>query len=147
MAEVQFNDAFYEVEASRWLKGAGAVLVTTSFTKCNTKAGIQHRLNLHARLKDGNIHQASVWPRNFVTDADATALAQPISDVLLRFGRKVTEEIDPETGETIEVESYGEPKWVACKTAAGWITPQGDKVPFVGDTEPDDAADADAAEE
>ena len=143
MAEVKYNEAYYEVEASRWIGGADASIAWVSFAPRNTESGLQHLAQLHCRFAaDQTIHTCDVWPRDLLTKADLEALSKlNVVDVFLRFGRKPKLDAkgnpvvvkDPKTGkETWDyTDEYGQPKWVALITDSGEVfTANGGAVPF-----------------
>ena len=144
--KVEFDDNFYEIEASRWLKQASAKMSRISFTECKTKSGTQFRANLHARLNgEDEILTAPVWPRDLGTDKDIETLRSArVQDLMLRFGKKVVKTVDEESGEEVESIEYGQPKWTAYFDGSDWIALNGGKVPFSGDlADTDDLDDPD----
>lgn len=152
MAEVNYNEAYYEVEASRWIGSADASIAFVTVAARNTANGLQHLLQLHCRCKDGNIRTVDVWPRDLLTKSDIETLeSSQVKDVWLRFGRKPKLDAkgnpvvvkDEKTGkETWEyTDEYGSPKWVAYITSDGeTISVNGGAVPFGGLDSDDDSS-------
>ena len=151
MQEVKYNEAYYEVEASRWIAGCGASLEFVTHRK--NKTG-EHVMLLHCRQEDGAVKVVDVWPRDFLTKGDIETLeSSRVADVWLRFGRKPVLDAkgnpvtvkDANGKETWKYsDEYGQPKWVTYISADGEvIAVNGGAIPF--DREVDDSADDSSA--
>ena len=146
------NDNFLEIEVSRFVAENGEKLVRVSFQNCVTEKGPQVVMRTHTRILSGDdkgyiATSESIWPRAFATDANLDLLKKSeVKDFMLRFGWGKKEMVtDEKTGDQVEVETWGVPKWVAWSDGKSWHEFQGPKVPFNSDTDAadDDSEDAD----